>query len=193
MPARRHSNVVEGARRSSRRLGMTARRRGKGHAGSRRLIQRRKGTWLRSSSRSTSSRQVAGTSRFTAFATTLQERATTWSGRRVSDLLELEAGVNTPFRFHVRIEMGDGKLPEPEAAMQANRILRNVKADLEPVGNKAAAVLSQRKFLAVSLRGKRKHLGRAEVPGAALPHRLSGPSPGDPEQTRPGRKCDETS
>lgn len=53
-------------------------------------------------------------------------------GDVVPDLLKIKAKTNTPFRFHVRIEMGDGKtLPSPEATKEANKILKKVKDDLQ--------------------------------------------------------------
>jgi hypothetical protein len=45
-------------------------------------------------------------------------------------LLAIKAKTNVPVRFHVRIEMGDGKtLPPTEAVDQANILLKNVKDD----------------------------------------------------------------
>lgn len=53
-------------------------------------------------------------------------------GDVIPDLLKLKAKANAPFRFHVRIEMGDGKtLPSPEAAKEANKILKKVKDALQ--------------------------------------------------------------
>jgi hypothetical protein len=53
-------------------------------------------------------------------------------GDAVPDLLKLKAKANTPFRFNIRVEMGDGKtLPSPEAAKEANKILKKVKDDLQ--------------------------------------------------------------
>jgi hypothetical protein len=47
-------------------------------------------------------------------------------------LLQIKAKANTPLRFHVRIEMGDGKnLPSPETAKEVNKLLKTVKDDLE--------------------------------------------------------------
>jgi hypothetical protein len=53
-------------------------------------------------------------------------------GDIVPKLLEIKARTNTPIRFHVRIEMGDGKaLPSSEVADEANSLLRGVKEGLE--------------------------------------------------------------
>ncbi|MEJ5375057.1 MAG: DUF499 domain-containing protein [bacterium] len=53
-------------------------------------------------------------------------------GDAIPDLLKLKAKANTPFRFFVRIEMGDGKtIPPPEAAKEANKILKKVKEELQ--------------------------------------------------------------
>jgi len=50
----------------------------------------------------------------------------------VPKLLEVKAKANVPLRFHVRIEMGDGKtLPSAEAAKEVNKLLKGVKDDLE--------------------------------------------------------------
>jgi hypothetical protein len=50
----------------------------------------------------------------------------------VPKLLEVKAKANAPLRFHVRIEMGDGKtLPSAEAAKEVNKLLKGVKDDLE--------------------------------------------------------------
>lgn len=47
-------------------------------------------------------------------------------------LLKLKAKANTPLRFQVRVEMGDGKtLPSPEATKEANKLLRGVKEGLQ--------------------------------------------------------------
>lgn len=47
-------------------------------------------------------------------------------------LLQIRAKTNTPLRFNVSIEMGDGKkLPSPEAAKEVNKLLKTVKDDLE--------------------------------------------------------------
>ena len=44
----------------------------------------------------------------------------------------IEAKRNVPLRFHVRIEMGDGKaLPSAEAAKEANDLLKSVKEGLQ--------------------------------------------------------------
>jgi len=52
-------------------------------------------------------------------------------GDVVPKLLKLKARTNIPFRFHVRIEMGDGKtLPPAELAKEANAILEAVKEGL---------------------------------------------------------------
>ncbi|HBA39938.1 MAG TPA: hypothetical protein DCZ05_09410 [Deltaproteobacteria bacterium] len=50
----------------------------------------------------------------------------------VPKLLQIKAKANAPLRFHVRIEMGDGKtLPSAEAAKEVNKLLKGVKDDLE--------------------------------------------------------------
>ena len=47
-------------------------------------------------------------------------------------LLKVKAKLNTPFRFTIRIEMGDGKtLPAVEAAKEANALLKTVKDGFE--------------------------------------------------------------
>ena len=47
-------------------------------------------------------------------------------------LLAIKTKMNMPIKFHVRIELGDGKsLPPAEATKQANTLLRNVKEGLE--------------------------------------------------------------
>ena len=53
-------------------------------------------------------------------------------GDVVPGLLKLKAKANVPFRFQIRIEMGDGKtLPPPDVAKEANKLLKGVKEDLE--------------------------------------------------------------
>ncbi len=53
-------------------------------------------------------------------------------GDVMSKLLEVKAKANTPLRFHVRIEMGDGKTkPSAEVAKEVNKLLKGVKDDLE--------------------------------------------------------------
>jgi len=53
-------------------------------------------------------------------------------GDIVPKLLKLKAKTNAPIRFHVRVEMGDGKtLPSAEAAKEANAILKGVKEELQ--------------------------------------------------------------
>ncbi len=53
-------------------------------------------------------------------------------GDIVPELLTLKAKTNTPIRFHVRIEMGDGKvLPSADTAKDANAILKKVKEALQ--------------------------------------------------------------
>ena len=48
-------------------------------------------------------------------------------GDIVSKLLDIKAKYDAPLRFHVRIEMGDGKnIPSAQAAAEANALLRNV-------------------------------------------------------------------
>lgn len=47
-------------------------------------------------------------------------------------LLEIKAKSNEPIRFHVRIEMGDGKKPpSDEAAKEVNFLLKEVKKEME--------------------------------------------------------------
>ena len=47
-------------------------------------------------------------------------------------LLEIKARTNIPVRFQVEIRMGDGKTePPPEAAHEANALLKGVKKDLQ--------------------------------------------------------------
>jgi len=49
-------------------------------------------------------------------------------GDIIPDLLKLKAKSNTPFRFQIRIEMGDGKvMPSADAAKEANVLLKGVK------------------------------------------------------------------
>jgi len=49
-------------------------------------------------------------------------------GDIVPELLKIKAKLNTPIRFHVRIEMGNGKaLPPQEAANELNEILKKVR------------------------------------------------------------------
>ncbi len=53
-------------------------------------------------------------------------------GDIIPDLLKIKAKANTPIRFHVRIELGDGKtLPPQEAANQLNEILKKVKKEFQ--------------------------------------------------------------
>ena len=53
-------------------------------------------------------------------------------GDIVPKFLEIKNKTNTPIRFHVRIEMGDGKtLPSEEAAREANALLKSIRKDLE--------------------------------------------------------------
>jgi len=53
-------------------------------------------------------------------------------GDIVPKLLKIKAKTNAPIRFHVRIEMGDGKtLPSAELAKEANALLKDVKEGLE--------------------------------------------------------------
>jgi hypothetical protein len=50
----------------------------------------------------------------------------------VPELLKIKAKVNAPIRFHVRIEIGDGKtLPSQDAAKEINEILKKVKEDFQ--------------------------------------------------------------
>jgi hypothetical protein len=53
-------------------------------------------------------------------------------GDIVPKLLDIKVNTNTPLRFHVRIEMGDGKTtPAAEAAAEINALLKDVKSELE--------------------------------------------------------------
>jgi hypothetical protein len=53
-------------------------------------------------------------------------------GDVVPDLLKIKAKANAPIRFHVRIELGDGKtLPSGEAANELNEVLKKVKEDFQ--------------------------------------------------------------
>jgi hypothetical protein len=53
-------------------------------------------------------------------------------GDMVPDLLKIKAKANTPIRFHVRIELGDGKtLPSKDAAKEINEILKKVNEDFQ--------------------------------------------------------------
>ena len=53
-------------------------------------------------------------------------------GDIVPKLLEVKTKSNTPIRFHVHIEMGDGKtLPSAEATRDANALLKGVKDELQ--------------------------------------------------------------
>lgn len=53
-------------------------------------------------------------------------------GDIVPKLLKIKAKASAPVRFHVRIEVGDGKiLPSPEVAKEINTLLKNVKEDFE--------------------------------------------------------------
>jgi hypothetical protein len=53
-------------------------------------------------------------------------------GDIVPKLLKLKAKANAPIRFHVRIEMGDGKtVPSEETAKEANTLLKSVKEGLQ--------------------------------------------------------------
>jgi hypothetical protein len=53
-------------------------------------------------------------------------------GDIVPKLLEVKTKTNTPIRFQIRIEMGDGKaLPAADAAQKANAILKSVKEGLQ--------------------------------------------------------------
>jgi hypothetical protein len=53
-------------------------------------------------------------------------------GDIVPELLKIKAKVNAPIRFHVRIEIGDGKtLPSQDAAKEINEILKKVKEDFQ--------------------------------------------------------------
>ena len=53
-------------------------------------------------------------------------------GDIVPDLLKIKAKANAPIRFHVRIELGDGKtLPSQDAAKELNEILKKVNEDFQ--------------------------------------------------------------
>jgi hypothetical protein len=53
-------------------------------------------------------------------------------GDVVPELLKIKARTNTPIRFHVRIDVGDGKtLPSANMAQEVNTVLKNVKDDFE--------------------------------------------------------------
>jgi hypothetical protein len=53
-------------------------------------------------------------------------------GDIMPDLLKIRARTNTPIRFHVRVELGDGKtLPSQEAAEEINAILKKVKDEFQ--------------------------------------------------------------
>lgn len=53
-------------------------------------------------------------------------------GDIVPQLLEIKAKANAPIRFHIRIEMGDGKaLPPMDAAKELNVLLKAVKEELQ--------------------------------------------------------------
>jgi len=47
-------------------------------------------------------------------------------------LLEIKSKDNTPIRFQLRIEMGDGKtLPSEETAQKVNSLLKGVKDEMQ--------------------------------------------------------------
>jgi hypothetical protein len=53
-------------------------------------------------------------------------------GDMVPKFLEIKNKTNTPIRFHIRIEMGDGKtLPPKDAAREASALLKSIRKDLE--------------------------------------------------------------
>lgn len=53
-------------------------------------------------------------------------------GDAIPDLLALKARFNVPMKFHVRLEVGDGKeKPSPEAAQEINDLLKKVKEGFE--------------------------------------------------------------
>ena len=53
-------------------------------------------------------------------------------GDIMPDLLKIKARTNTPIRFHVRVELGDGKtVPSQEKANELNEILKKVKKDFQ--------------------------------------------------------------
>jgi len=53
-------------------------------------------------------------------------------GDIMPDLLKIKARANTPIRFHVSIELGDGKtLPSREAADEFNEMLKKVKEEFQ--------------------------------------------------------------
>ena len=50
----------------------------------------------------------------------------------IPKLLEVKAKHKIPFRFSVRVEMGDGKFaPTPESMKDANNLLKRIKEGLE--------------------------------------------------------------
>ena len=50
----------------------------------------------------------------------------------VPKFLDIKNKTNTPIRFHVRIEIGDGKaMPSEEATSEANALLKSLRKDLE--------------------------------------------------------------
>jgi hypothetical protein len=53
-------------------------------------------------------------------------------GDAMPDLLKIKAKTKTPVRFHVEIEMGDGKTPpSKEATNEFNKVLKKVKGDFQ--------------------------------------------------------------
>ena len=53
-------------------------------------------------------------------------------GDIVPKLLDVKTKANTPIRFQIRIELGDGKtMPSAEAAQKVNAILKSVKEGLQ--------------------------------------------------------------
>ena len=53
-------------------------------------------------------------------------------GDIIPKLLEIKTKSNTPIRFHLRIELGDGiALPPAEAAQKVNALLKNIKDDMQ--------------------------------------------------------------
>ena len=53
-------------------------------------------------------------------------------GDIIPKLLEIKSKSNTPIRFQVRVEMGDGETrPSAEAAQKANALLKGIKDGMQ--------------------------------------------------------------
>ena len=75
---------------------------------------------------------AAGGSKVLVASTDLEPSQLQELGDVVPELLKIKARTNTPIRFHVRIEVGDGKtLPSRNIADEINTTLRNVKDGME--------------------------------------------------------------